>query len=568
MRPMASYSVFDKLVSGLSSNERKDMLDRIASSLHFEPSAEDPVDEATVDLDESFRNMGLIRRLIVIVTAFFTGRERNSVVETYLLRDLGRRVNAVLPHGLDTVQQQLRAGAAEDFRTLADNARVFSTILARIMGNEYRTFVAFLAGLHAPEAQRQLVEDSDPVAIGAAQPELSLSEVKRRALNAVDGVVSTLPPRLRQSIYTDVRSIHQLMSLSSFPFDRVIAHFEPVAGGDPVPVSLSRIADDLGRLANIFEGLRIDPSPILLEALSIFQSQDRLGESDDTFEAVVTQDGNAFADAYKRIRGFRHSYPLADLVRIAHSNIHYRPTGGGGGEDWFAQWKGFWRDRIETLHRRFAYDRQMDATIRKASDLLLGKPIRTFPGYPPSGLDQPARHGFSAGFMHVLMSEVFDAEILAPVNELHREGEFYKADNRGDFDRVWSEIQRLKTEVANLEVRLRPTGDLGMAWKQAHDESLPPEAAEERRLSLVARVDSDAQALLHRCVDSFRLLGEILQGVLYGTIGGRYDTISNLGELGGRTPDQYIKRLERAHVICKTSADILADLQNTESRVE
>lgn len=568
MKPMAEYSVFDKLVAGLSTSERRDMLQRIASSVKVIESDETPDEYATVDLEERFQRMSLLRRLVVILVAFFTGRELLSVVETYLLRDLGRTVNARLPHGLDTVQEQLRPGAMEDFTRVSEHCRRFADILSRVMGRERRAFVAFLASLHAPEAHERLVRDTDPFSIAAEQPELKEADVRRRALNEVEEAVSTLPPAIRQRIYTDVRGLHNLMLLSSFPFDRIRLAFEPAPGGDPVPVPISRIVDELARLAGIFEGLRQDPSPVLFEALALYEERDQLEGEDDTVERVVQEHVNRFAEAYEQIREFARRYPLVDLVRIAHANIHFRPTPPGGGEDWFNQWKGFWRDRVEETHRRYAYHRRVESLLSQARSALEVESIGAFPGYPPSGLDQPARHGLSMGLLKVFFDEVFDREVAGPVGVLYREGEFYKADNRAEMDRAWRAIERLQTDLANFEVRLRPTGDLGMAWRQANEDSMPADAARERRLSLVASIDGETSALLHRAVETLRLIGELIQGVLYGTVGGRYDTVSNLGELGGRSAAGYVKRLEQAHVRVKGTADALSDLQNVESTMD
>ncbi len=565
---VAEYSVFDKLVAGLSTSERRDMLQRIASSVKvIEPDT--TADEyATVDLEERFARMGLLRRLVVMVVAFFTGRELLSVVETYLLRDLGRSVNARLPHGFDIVGQQLRPGAVEDFSRLAEHSRRFADILSRVMGRERRGFVAFLASLHAPEAHERLHRDTDPFAIAAEQPELKEADVRRRALNEVEEAVSTLPPAIRQKIYTDVRGLHNLMLLSSFPFDRIRIAFEPAPGGDAVPVPLSRVVDELARLAGLFEGLRQDPSPVLFEALALYEERDELGGEDDAVERVVQAHVNRFAEAYEQIREFGRHYPLVDLVRIAHANIHFRPTPPGGGEDWFNQWKSFWRDRVEEAHRRYAYQRHIESLLSQARSALEIESIGAFPGYPPSGLDQLGRHGLSMGLLKAFFDEVFVHDVAAPVGALYREGEFYKADNRADMDRAWRALERLQTDLANFEVRLRPSGDLGMAWRQANEDSLPPDAARERRLSLVASIDGDASALLHRAVETLRLLGELIQGVLYGTVGGRYDTVSNLGELGGRSADRYVTRLERAHVRVKGVADVLSDLQNVETTMD
>ncbi len=565
---MAEYSVFDKLVAGLSTNERRDMLQRIASSVKVIEPDEVPDEYATVDLEGRFERMGLVRRLVVIVVAFFTGRELLSVVESYLLRDLGRTVNARLPHGFDTVQQHLRSGAVEDFARLCEHSRRFADILSRVMGRERRAFLAFLASLHAPEAHERLQRDTDPFAIAAEQPELKEADVRRRALNEVEEAVSTLPAAIRQKIYTDVRGLHELMLLSAFPFDRIRLAFEPAPGGEPVPVPVSRIVDELARLAGIFEGLRQDPSPVLFEALALYEEREQLEGEDEMVERVVREHVSRFAGAYEQIREFGRRYPLVDLVRIAHANIHFRPTPPGGGEDWFNQWKGFWRDRVEAAHRRYAYRRRVESLLSQARSAFEVDSVGVFPGYPPSGLDQPARHGLSMGLLKVFVDEILPHDVAGPVGALYREGEFYKADNRADMDRAWRALERLQTDIANFEVRLRSTGDLGIAWRQADEDSLPAEAARERRLSLVASIDGDASALLHRAVETLRLLGELVQGVLYGTVGGRYDTVSNLGELGGRSADGYVKRLEQAHVRVKGAADVLSDLQNLESTMD
>ncbi len=564
---MAAYSVFDKLVARLSSSERQTMLERIASSIKIAEPDDGLPDDEVIDLEESYRRMGLFRRFAIFLLAFFTGRDRLSVVEGYLLRDLARKVASAIPHGFDTVQLAFRPASVEDFRRLSERARRFAGVLARVMGRERRAFVAFLASIHAPEVQERLVADTDPFGIGAAQPELKDADVRRRALNEVDSITSTLSPQIRSRIYTDVRVLHQLMTLSAFPFDRLIAVFQPVAGGEPVPAPLSRVAEELARLSAVYEGMRPDPSPVLFEALGLYQNQDRLDEDDEVVEELVRRHVESLAAAYTEIREFGRRYPFTDLVRIAHANVHYRPTAAGGGEDWFAHWKGFWRDRAEDAWRRYSYQRRVDAVVSTAVSTLGLRGAEPFPGYPPSGLDEPARHALSMGILRASM-ELCERELSAPIGALYRDGEFYKADNRAEMDRAWHAMKRLQTDVANMEVRLRPTGDLGMAWAQSGQDTLPAEAARERQLSLVATIDGEASAMVRRGVETFHLIGEILEGVLYGTVGGRYDTVANLSELGGRSPEGFAKRLEDAHVRSKAAAGILSDLLGVETSIE
>lgn len=563
---MGAATVFDKLVKGLSSAERREMLERIGGSVTL--AQQDPGDEdrGTVDLERAYAQMGLFRRLIVILTALFTGRERLSVVEDYLVRDIRRDLAARLPHGLDTAQDQLRPGAAEDFRALGDAARQFAPVMGRVMGKERRAFISFLAGLHAPETQQQLIEETDPFVIGGNYPEMKDSDVRRKSITQAENVIGTLQPAVRQAVYSDVRLLHHLLALSGFPFDKILSAFYPVSQGEPVPAPLSRIAEELSRLAGIFAGLRNNASVKLLEAFGLYQDNPVLDHSDTEVEAHVRQQVQELVAALDSIRRFRSRYPLADLVRLAHRNIHYRPTPIAGGEDWFAQWKSFWKERIEEQYRRFAYVRRMEALKRDAESSLDLSSIEPFPGYPPSGYEEISRHGMSLGLARAILGELYRKRLSGPIGVLYRDGEFYKADNRSEYDRIYNGVERDQTDLANLEVRLQPTGDLGMSWNRTTDGSMPAEAAEQRQISLAVSIDAEAAALLHRIVDHLRGLGEILQGVLFGTVGGRYDTITNLGELSGsRTPGAFATQLEEVHARVKSAAGLLADMQSAET---
>jgi hypothetical protein len=562
---MAEFSVFDKLVGKLSSAERRSMLERIASSVEIAaPAAPEGGPEITVDVEAEYGKMGVLRRFIVVLVAMFTGRDKLSVVEARLLSDLRRRTASRTPD-FDSVRDQLRPSALESFRRLASSARHFAAPLSRVMGRERAPFIAFLAGLHAPDVQQRLLVDSDPFAVSEKNPELKENEVKRRAVLSMEETLVTLPAEIRSLIYHDVRAIHHLMALASFGFERLLQEFTPVAGGQAVPVPVVRVANDLGKLAGILNGLYPGPSPVLLEALSVYQEQDRLNETDEEVEGFLRRDVNEGNEAYAEIVSFAGRYPVSDLVRLGHGNIHWRCVPLSGGEDWFAVWKGFWQERIDSLYRRYSFKRRVDELSQEAHNTLRLADVRPFPGYPPSDLDNPAKHGLSLGLARAAFGEVYSKELQGPLTVLYRDGEFYKADNRSEFDDAMREIERVRTDIANLEVRLQPGGDLGILWNQTVDGSLDNDVAVERQLALANQIDADSSALVRRTINVFRTIGNVLEGVLYGTVGGRYDTVSNLGRLGGDNAKEVTRGLEGAHARSKAIAELLGEMINLES---
>lgn len=541
------------------------MLERIASGVEMAGAeALEAEPELTIDVESIYEQMGLLRRLIVVLVAMFTGRDRLAVVEGQLLNDLRHRV-ASRCTDYDGVRDQLQISALKSFRTLAESARHFAAPLSRVMGRERGPFIAFLAGLHAPDVQQRLLVDADPFSVGKKSPDLKDHEVKRESVTAMEESLGTLPADIRNRIYHDVRALHHLMSLASFPFERLLGEFSPIAAGEAVPVPLSRITEELGKLAGIVGGLRPGPSAVFLEALSVYQEQERLEESDEQVEGMLQRDVDAGNEAYREIVAFAGRYPVSDLERLALANIHWRSLPLAGGEDWFAVWKGFWKERIERLSRRFSYKRQLESLVAEALDVLAVSEVREFPGYPPCDLDSPAKHGLSLGFLRTIFGEVYPNELQGPLTILYRDGEFYKADNRSEFDDTLREIEHVRIEVANLEVRLQPGGELGMLWAQATGGTLTPEGAMERQEILANQIDADASAVMRRMINALRSIGNVLEGVLYGNVGGRFDTVSNLGQLGAPDPKALTRRLETAHVRCNAITNLLSEMVNLES---
>lgn len=542
------------------------MLARITATFeNAEQLLLEPEEPETIDLDESYRAMGLIRRIVVLLNAWLTGRDRLSVVEIYVLKDLRRKVASAIPSGYDTVRDQLRPESLTDFEELTKHARHFSPVLGRVMGRERQPFIAFLAGLHNEDIQQRLMAETDSFRISAAKTELKEFEVKREALAAMERITGSIPAEKRQHMYRDVRCLHHLLALSSFPFDRITGGFMPVASGEPVPLPLGRVANELLRLASIIVGMRPGPTLILHEALSLYEQQEQLSQDDEDVEGIIQRRVESYRDAFSKIASFASRYPVADLVRIAQNNIHFRPSPLSGGEDWFAQWKTFWKERVDATHRHYSFRTKLDELVGQARARLDLDSVTPFPGYPPSDLDDPARHGLSLGVLRSFYGETYPNSIEEPLTVLYRDGEFYKPDNRRDVDETFREIEKIQTDIANLEVRLRPTGDLGMSWQQGVAQESPDQSVKDRLAGLAGTIDHEASAILRRAIEAFRMIANVLQGVLFGTVGGRFDTVSNLGQLGGKAPTEYLQQLELANTRSQSVADILSELLNAES---
>jgi uncharacterized protein YwgA len=59
----------------------------------------------------------------------------------------------------------------------------------------------------------------------------------------------------------------------------------------------------------------------------------------------------------------------------------------------------------------------------------------------------------------------------------------------------------------------------------------------------------------------------VLYGILYGEVGGRYDTLSNLGQIGGREHDTLMRQFDAVLSSSNTLLENLSKLLDSEDKL-
>ena len=97
-----------------------------------------------------------------------------------------------------------------------------------------------------------------------------------------------------------------------------------------------------------------------------------------------------------------------------------------------------------------------------------------------------------------------------------------------------------------------------MAMVAGEMTSLP---IKRRKLDGVRRgIEEEAETLIRAAGNAFVGMSRILQGVLKGEAGGRYDSLQNLSFLDGRSNREYLRSLETVRGICEKALLILAEV--------
>jgi hypothetical protein len=561
---MEDSSIFDELAAELSIQERRELLDRIAASAQF--SAEPlfkapPVRYAgeNVDYTTKASSLAFFARILLALRSLFSGKSKETLLREDDLRQIARRIEARYPLLLDRRRSVLLSGLADELRRLRDAARYFYDILDRSVERDKSAFFAFLASIELPELHKRLVADTDPYS--AAKAEANETEL-RSALHAiVESAIAEMDETGRRAMYRDLRSVIFLKRLSGFLFERLLGAFKPGLGsGGAEGAPCAEVRDLFLELGDILRSMSEPPSAALMEALFVFIEREEIAKPEA--ESILTADIARAGTALGRIRAFNERVPMAELSRVVSGDPAYQPRDLAGGEDWLAIYKAFWRERIDARIDEWKADRRSRQ---------LAEEIATFVGKPGptafaniSGRESDAapamRYESALTFLDAFVRGVYQRELLRPLKLILVDGEFYRKDNRLEYTDAFDCLSRLPDSISALDARLGPQGEIGAAWAHARGE-ISPSVVKHRKLQTISReAEDEAERLVRDAAESLAAMVKLLGGIMKGEAGGRYDSLSNLSSMDGKSNKEFLKSLSAAKARCESALAFVGEL--------
>ncbi len=562
---MAADTVFDKLVSALSRDERRDMLERIQRTVSVEVSdaAFDEGEEDTpVDFDLVYRSLPLLRKLIVLVQVLITGRTREELVHAHLLRQLAADIRTRYPGLVDFRLGMMLTPMYEHLLRLQESSHFFAGPIGRAGGKDRPAFLSFLLALEAPDVQLALeravdVEEADEE--GADEPS---TQVRHRMVNNVQQALDTVPDPVRHRMRQGNRFLDVMGRLSFFPFEKLLTPFRPFIEGGDVQASLLNMRETFPELAPIARSLDVTPSAACLEGLILFHQGYQFADTVDG--EVMTRQVRKAATHLKTISEVFAQVPVPDLSRYILGDVNFTAPRLQGGEEWIAIVRRFWRERADEAYRAYKYRRGKTVLVRDAAELTGVHTLNPIADYPALEGRDEGRYATSLALIRAILDGAWQHEIIPPLKALFIEGEFYKDDNRAEFSDAYTTLFKLIDKIDGFRTRVSMQGDLGRALHDLELEAMGVPEKRRQRQEIIAQVDEHAETLIKSALNSFSSLTRILNGVLYGEVGGRYDTLSNIRDIGGRHNRSWLASLERAAQHCQAALDVVSRLFDLE----
>ncbi|MFO8063437.1 MAG: DUF5312 family protein [Spirochaetota bacterium] len=559
---MSSSTVFDSLVSTLSDGERRELLERVRASIALdEEPVERELEPQESSVDYAYFRMSIVQKVMLFLRRVVSGFSHEEAVEEFLLRNLARKLRAEAGNLVNVSDDMFLSDFKQEVQQLKEGVHFLRMPVERVRGIGTEAFYSFVLSLEATDTREELFNGTNPFTLADSMGTSDERELRREAEGRLADVLAGIPSWIQGRMRNNAVFFESLVSLSEFDFGEIIAEFQGASSEGDEQCEISRLRGPLQQLGGILKGLSTAPSASLIEGLVLFEGESP--RADEDFEAHFRKRVDAVQNKLEVVRGFGRRVPLYDIVRYAAGDVGLRLPEPPGGEGWRLRVERFWSRRIEVLFQLYSFERKTEELLEEAREISEDEPPSALATYPAREGRRFGTHATSIGILSTVLRAVYPTHLFETLKTLFVQGAFYKEENRAEFNEYYGELEDLSNAVADFERRLAEDDGFGAGGAGGGGE----DGGEETQR--IDRIDETAERLVKRGIEAFHGLSEILGGVLYGEVGGHYDTLSNFEEVGGSDHERFRERLDNVLSRCKAIASQLSrmyDIENTAER--
>ncbi|GEM_PF-6236334 len=531
---MNSQGTFENLVRQLQPEERRALMEKWTTKedLTFNQPSE-PEERTMPDYTVILKTYSWWKRFFLYLKALFSGDPVNETVKNQVFSDLGSELEGRFPNWMNTRTRIFFPHFYFEMKHLADAFKVFKAPLNTAFGKEKGDFFAFMVGTAMEDIQQRILLETDHKFVYNSNPERPNNEIKAIVEGNLRVILDTIPQDIRRNVYLEVKKFHYLQLAANFDYSLILNPFQ-VTGETPTPVPMDEIAEPLvsmwSRLAAL-DGLDLH---CLLENLLLFHLKSQ-NLKDEEMERALEQLVSSAKESLDTIKEFRTRVPLSKFCALAVRNIEVRKEALPGIEDWFTQYRTFWRNKIAKDFQLFNRERTQKMLMSTICHFLdideeLFNTSKTYPRILTNTV-YPVQDR-TLTFLKLFFQRSFMHRFHPLLKIVFVEGEFYKKSNRSEFTDCFNSLLRFSEELDVMVKRVSAQGDIGskLIGMGAKDED-----QQIQEVQNVFQMASDQiQEMVRKITPTFQSLFNLLHGITKTEPGGTYDTLVNIGQIGGK----------------------------------
>lgn len=565
-------NTFERLVLTLESTQRQDMLRQLADMTERQEEETAAAKKAyfhaatdTLVPDTKLNDEPFLVRLWFTILAFFSSSSPSRMYSEYLVTNLGKRLNAVYGLYIDARKNSYSDEFYQELAKLKKTQVFFSNLLVSYE-NDKSSFILILASLLIKDTCDAIQKAIDPFSVPVDQ--VLNRDIRLSFIREMETLFVTVSESDRLRMYQAMQAIEWIRFFCRVPLERLLMRFAPV-DESRLTCLVNTVEVEMKELANLLNSGKKIPI-LLLEALFVFNAQEKLVEDSYDFEKECSDFVSKAAKNLSAIRNFKTSFAIADFVRFTVRDVTWKPAVVESVEDWFFLFKNAWKKRFDDkwsawnkLHKRAMLEKNMCLFIEKSV-------LPSLASHPWEGMWLPLTlyRELSICFLKGMFTQMYSHSMMKPLKILLIDGDFYRRENMIEYTDAFSSLEHMQQLLENFENQLEPKGIIGEGFQLIKKEMAATVKGKARLESLMMSVESDAEHIVSLAKASFRSIDSILGGILGVVRGAPYETLVNMASIQGKQNERYRKELESVRQLIRSAYDFLsdADVLETETR--
>ncbi len=534
----------------LRDDERQRLLQKLrnASSVSTEPLlARAPRDSGKTDYIAAFQHLDFFTKIFLLIKGIVTNQSKADLIKERQVKSLLKKLESQCMGLVDVKRKFLLESFWQELVKLRQSARYFYDLLDKTLEKRRPAFFAFLASLELEEVHEELVTQTDPWYVEKENSLASDTDIRNLVAKAMENALTFISEEQRRNMYHDVHSLYVLRKLSVFHFDKFLGAFQINALGQH-EMSFWAASDSLMELDSILGSILVPPSLKLMEALLAFEFNDDYSSKTFNLDLAIKEELIKADQALSGIRTFNSRVPIDILLQAAKEDPEAQSGPVAGGEDWFALFKSYWRERTEKSFVCWQSERRMLQLKSEIAQLVGTGSASRFvfmleegsETTPPMRLAKPI----------LFLESFYYTAVLGDLNRIFKiilmEGEFYKRDNKKEFTDSYNLLLQTGEDFKAFDLRLGPEGELGRMYIQACADQSPIAIKRRKIETAIQAAETEAETILRRLIDAINRIFLIFKGILSGDSKGKYDSLSNLSRIDGKANKDFMKAIENA----------------------
>lgn len=553
---------FDKLVAGLSSEDRMVMLDRINKnsmpSVQFIDS-ENQLNEKNISLHLRFKQETLFYRLVLWIRSILYKKDSEKIYNEDVLASLARRVTRDHPGIVNHKIQVMDSIFYERLKSLKDAADFFKPYFSFIDENP-GDFYVFLSSFVTPQLSEKINAQADPFSLSFdVEPN---NDVRNKLLKTLDEILNNFTGSEKNSLYYAVSAVNWLKQFTKLPYIHFTSQFTNLTG-NMYTCPYRNAINDYDAIAAVFTNTFQIQNEIL-EAMLLFSQRKDLSKNiqNQDIERTVKEFLIQANQHFGTIKIFLSNVPIIKVGKIINSDYDWTPGNISGVEAWFPSFRSQWRKIIDLRWNDWIRERKKNTLSSSLkNDFKLEEfPVVKYHPWTDLWIRVPFAYELSGGFLSWFADEVFD-DIITTLNEVMMEGIFIRSENRIEYSEGLNHFVESNTVMKELMERLSPDGEYGQLFEEFAKNHIRSFQVQNQIDSMMSTTESD----IHECISKFikgtKMMERVFHGFFDDTKDGVHDSLQNFTTIKGHQNRVWREKLSGIRVTLKKALFYVSELE-------